>query len=267
MAKALQMLGKLFSVLFVALIVGALVSSSVSANSLFEREIEINGRKGHLIYVNPTSSIVRVISPRSTAYVKSDQTPSIRDGLFLLDLVKRHRPLAILSGGYLSSFSPPRALGLLKVAGKRISGGHRSWLTTGMFCTSGDRYKILPATGLEVAELFPDCVQAGPYLVRDGVNRYKSLDMVGSGEREVALAQQSQVFLCITRNDNLILGFVDGGNSVGVASFAHADLGCVDALRLSGGITAGLWSVDVGFLGNNEVQLTDAIAIFARDVP
>jgi hypothetical protein len=63
-------------------------------------------------------------------------------GYFLKDYRTLYRAKAVLSGGYIASFSPPMALGLVKSNGVVANEFHKSWLTEGFFCSDVGRVKI-----------------------------------------------------------------------------------------------------------------------------
>jgi hypothetical protein len=187
--------------------------------------------------------------------------PEVTDGLFLIDLGDRHRPLAMLSGGYLQSFAPPRSLGYLKVAGDELNRPHKSWLVAGVFCTGGLQWTIEPFGDPAEMDGYPDCLQTGPFLVRDGEDRYRDLERISASERKLVQSNSEQVFICLTAESHALLGYTTKMTGNELSSFAVEQLGCVDALRLSGHVTAGLW-LDGKIYGNSEIPLTNAIAVF-----
>jgi uncharacterized protein YigE (DUF2233 family) len=186
-------------------------------------------------------------------------------GAFLLDLANRHGALAILSGGYMESFEPPVGLGYLRVAGDELKRSHRSWLTTGMFCITGTTWRIVAVSPVAQPPDEGDCLQAGPFLVQDGQNRYRNATGLGDGEARLAVSSQDNAFLCIDDRGRLHLGHVHGGTTTEVAAALKDHLACQQALRLSGSITAGLWTWQDGLSGHNQVLLTNAIAVLALE--
>ncbi len=186
-------------------------------------------------------------------------------GAFLLDLANRHGALAILSGGYLESFEPPVGLGYLRVAGDELKRSHRSWLTTGMFCTTGTTWRIVAVSPAGPPPDEGDCLQAGPFLVQDGQDRYGDTTGLGDGEARLAASAQDNAFVCIDDAGRLHLGHIRGGTTAEVAAALTEQLNCQQALRLSGSVTAGLWTWQDGLSGHNQVLLTNAIAVLALE--
>jgi hypothetical protein len=194
----------------------------------------------------------------------TQQQPAPVDGLFLIDLVERHTPLVLLSGGYLQSFSPPQALGFVKIAGNQLNPFHRSWLLPGLFCTDGAEWVIEAIADPDTANQYSDCLQAGPFLVQQGRDRYKTMDNVADAEKKLAFSVQEQAFVCLTREEQAILGYSSPMRADRLSALLLDKLGCRDALRLSGHVTAGFW-LDGELHGNTEIPLTNAIAVFASD--
>lgn len=238
---------------------------SANAQSLVSEEtVPWEGEEVVVVTLDLSNSKIRVVSPRSASYLPPDVEAPIRDGIFLTEFASRYRPAFVLSGGYLSSFAPPRSLGYLKVDGRVISKPHRSWLTSGVLCVNGTNVVIFKFQSAQSYDQFGDCVQSGPLIVENGVDRYAIMENIGSGERKLALSNQAQAFVCLKAEGEFVLAFSKSGSTKSLSGFATRVLGCKTALRMSGGITAGLWSSVSGLSGRSEVLLTNGIAIFSN---
>jgi hypothetical protein len=249
------------------MVVLSILGLDLSANAqsvISEESYPLDGTDVLVVTLELSKHQVRVLSPRSSSYLPESAELSIRDGIFLTEFASRYRPEYVLSGGYLDSFAPPRSLGFLKVDGRSISKPHRSWLTSGVLCIDGDDVSIFRFQSAQSYDRFADCVQSGPLIVEDGIDRYASMEDITSGEHKLALANQAQAFVCLRADGKLVLGYSERGSTRSISRFAAEEIGCQIALRMSGGITAGLWSSASGLRGNSEVLLTNGIAIFLK---
>ena len=179
-------------------------------------------------------------------------------GHVLLQLAAAHRPDALISGGYLASYVPPEALGLVQIGGDRKSRPHRSWLTTAMLCAREGGSRILPFDARQ-ARQWDDCLQAGPILVEGGTSRYPADDLP-AGEARLAAGTHVTGFVCIDRADALVMGLTSAATLDELGPALVEGLGCVEAMRLTGSETAGLYVSGTGLLGENRVGLPSAIA-------
>jgi hypothetical protein len=118
----------------------------------------------YFVTINPTTSIFRVLASGA------EKHGSPR-ALYLGDYIGKENAVIAVSGGYMSSFSPPKALGLVKVNGRQISAPHTTWLGKGMVCTDGRLPKIANYDELKATSL-SDCLQSGPLLIDGGKVRY-----------------------------------------------------------------------------------------------
>ncbi len=87
----------------------------------------------YFVTVDPATSVFRVLASGTAGSPRA---------LYLGDYIGQQNAKIIVSGGYMSSFSPPKALGLVKVKGTQINPPHTTWLGKGMFCTNGRQVKI-----------------------------------------------------------------------------------------------------------------------------
>lgn len=167
--------------------------------------------------------------------------------------------IAAISGGYLSSLSPPLPLGYVRTDGKEHNSTHRSWLTDGMLCMNGgvpklwDTYQPPDAAG--------DCLQAGPILVRGGRS-------VPSPKNKTAKAklwdsEQEQALICVDRGivRMIATGPIPVRALLPVLTDPQSPIACQDALRLTGAVTANLFVKSFGALNDNAPLLPNALVV------
>ena len=117
-------------------------------------------------------------------------------GYFLKDYRTLYGAKAVLSGGYIASFSPPMALGLVKSNGVIANEFHKSWLTEGLFCSDVGRVKIDDDVDKDE---FRDCLQTGPLLLLRGQPPRDGRSTRASGYDKLARAVQEQLRLQLGR--------------------------------------------------------------------
>ncbi|KIT16625.1 phosphodiester glycosidase family protein [Jannaschia aquimarina] len=205
----------------------------------------------------PNAARVEIVAP-DAAGRKDDA------GLVLLEIATEYQPDILISGGYLSAFVPPTALGLVRVGGRDISRIHRSWLTTAVFCTDGSDH-LVRSFSPEIVEGRTDCLQAGPMVVVDGASRYPASDLV-DGEARLADQIVIHTFLCEDAQGALVMG-ISGAATLHELGPALVDgLGCRQAMRLSGRETGGMYLRGIGLLENSLIALPSAIAVHGVSV-
>jgi uncharacterized protein YigE (DUF2233 family) len=88
---------------------------------------------------------------------------------------------------------------------------------------------------------YRDCLQAGPLLIRNGKAFNDSSISQHKGYQRLAVSKQEQSFVCIRRDGEVVLGVSDKMNlATLVDSLLRPEIGCIDAMRLTGQATAGL---------------------------
>jgi uncharacterized protein YigE (DUF2233 family) len=205
----------------------------------------------YFVTINPTTSIFRVLASGA------EKHGSPR-ALYLGDYIGKENAVIAVSGGYMSSFSPPKALGLVKVNGRQISAPHTTWLGKGMVCTDGRLPKIANYDELKATSL-SDCLQSGPLLIDGGKVRYPSSD-IDVGEEKLVKSEQNQAFICVDTNHEIKLGVSDPIKLDAFSDFLKEKLNCKDALRLTGHFTAGL-QIGRDLHGSDEYPLPTVIAV------
>lgn len=210
-----------------------------------EPEIQVQqltgGKSAYYLRADLSDDDVRVLSPLvplSSESAANRNLERMPQGFFLEDYLVRYNAIAVSSGGYMSSYSPPMALGFLKSNGMSLARPHNSWLTNGLFCSNSDRAAIqLVGVDFEPPS-FRDCLQAGPVLLKD---RSPPPVSANSGYTKLAQSVQEQTFICIDSQKRIVLGVTDKINFSALVEFLRSSrIGCVDALRLTGLDTAGL---------------------------
>ncbi|MCI0565263.1 MAG: phosphodiester glycosidase family protein [Nitrososphaera sp.] len=209
----------------------------------------------YFVTVNPATSVFRVLASGA------GRTGSSR-ARYLGDYIGEQNAKIVVSGGYMSSFSPPKALGLVKVNGQLISSPHTTWLGAGMVCTDGGMPKIAKYDELKSTSL-TDCLQSGPLLIDGGDVRYLKPDLdIDPGEKKLVNSEQNQAFICVAENKDIKLGVSDKIRLDDFSKFLKEknELKCHDALRLTGHFTAGL-QIGRDLYGNDEYPLPSVIAV------
>lgn len=182
-------------------------------------------------------------------------------GYSLQDYLRRYRALAVLSGGYIDSYSPPTPLGLVRSNGLQISPVHQSWLVDGLFCAGHGRVEISRVDMDPVRRTFEDCVQAGPLLLLNG-------QLVGDqGREEVAnykkfvLTPLERTFICLIGRQEAVIGISDKIELPKlVAALRQPQFGCVDAMGLTGGSSGGL-RLDGRLIGKDEFLFPSVLGV------
>lgn len=207
----------------------------------------------YFVTIDPDKSVFRV-------QASGGGQAGSRRALYLGDYIGRENAKIVVSGGYMSSFSPPKALGLVKVKGVQISPPHSTWLGKGMFCTNGRQVKIGSFDELKSDGAFTDCLQSGPLLIKNGIVRYDSDASIETGERKLVSSVQSQAFVCEDENRKVKLGVSDEIQLDAFSRFLRRNLNCEVALRLTGHFTAGL-AIGREVHGSDEYPLPSVIAV------
>ena len=123
-------------------------------------------------------------------------------GLSLSDLLIRYGALAVMSGGYIDTYSPPTALGFVKSNDILVAPPRNSWLTNGVFCS--DKGRAVIQSG--IPDNFRDCLQAGPVLLSGGRAPPQSNNQ---GYTKLAQSVQEQGFICLDFQGHVVLGVSD----------------------------------------------------------
>jgi uncharacterized protein YigE (DUF2233 family) len=243
----------------ISIVLVCLSTASGRAEDLKPRSIYEGAIFSYVPIKEGVASIVTIDPKRSTLKVLvaigGGESP------LLGDYYRRSKAKVIMSGGYMSSFSPPTPLGLVKVDGTEIGRPHKTWIGTGMFCTDGRQVKIGQFDQLR-SDKFTDCIQSGPLLIENGTVRYGN-EGIGPGEQKLVDSVQEQAFICIDQEHKIKLGVSD---PIRLDDFSHIlfdKLKCQDALRLSGGASAGL-QAQSDLVGNDELPLHNVIAVFQK---
>jgi Phosphodiester glycosidase len=182
-------------------------------------------------------------------------------GLFLEDYKRQFDAVAVISGGYMESNSPPSPLGLVKSNHILIAAANDSLLTNALFCSDKGRAAIQIVTRAVDRPDFRDCLQAGPILLQKGKPLDDVLNATSSGYGRLLSPFQRQSFACIDANAHVILGVseeIDGQTLI--SALQGPVLRCVDAMRLTGFDTAGLF-VKNELFGSDDYLFPNAIGV------
>ena len=177
----------------------------------------------------------------------------------------RFDAVAVLSGGYIETYSPPTPLGFVKSSGRRFSGFHKSWLTDSVFCSDRGEAVIDYTENADVDPArFRDCVQAGPLLLRHASVVQPHLDQDTSRYQQLTQSNQEQTFICTTKENHVLIGVTDKMYLTTLVEFLHSPaIGCYNAMRLTGFDTSGLIVGDKTY-NADDFLFPNAIGIFRR---
>lgn len=185
-------------------------------------------------------------------------------GFFLRDYLRISAAAAVLSGGYLASFSPPEPLGFIKSNEVVANSPHNSWLTEGVFCSRVGQARIEQIRTSEDYATYRDCLQAGPLLLIDGKPPVNTPSVEAFGFGKLKGSKQEQAFVCTSADNQVVLGVTGKIDIPELVEFLGGDeVGCVDALRLTGHATAGLTLGSETF-GHDNYLFPSVIAVVAR---
>ena len=226
-------------------------------------------KKMHLVRISLRYFDVRVLSPLVSLLSETKQRTNsnperLARGYYLQEYLLRFGAEVVSSGGYIESYSPPTSLGLVKSAGTTVSSAHNSWLTEAIFCSDEGKATIdFMKSDLSKSD-FRDCLQAGPMLLRQGKIPADTPTRRSTGYLKLAGSVQEQVFLCLDSAQQVLLGVTDKIDlPTLIASLIRQDVGCSDAIRLTGQDTAGLRTKNQLF-GNDDYRFPNAIGVVRR---
>jgi hypothetical protein len=221
----------------------------------------------HLVRISLRYFDVRVLSPLVSLVTKQSTNSNperLARGYYLQEYLLRFGAEVVSSGGYIDSYSPPTSLGLVKSAGATVSSAHISWLTEAIFCSDEGRATIEFMKADFSKSDFRDCLQAGPMLLRQGKIPADTLSRKSTGYLKLARSVQEQLFLCLDSAQQVVLGVTDEIDLPTLtASLIKQEVGCSDAIRLTGQDTAGLRTKKKLF-GNDDYLFPNAIGVVRR---
>ena len=225
----------------IAVVSAATPRAEQAAPSPEYRELQTPAGLVRSVRVSLDKFDVRVITPDMTephaqeVARASDPERSPR-GLFLADYRQKYDLSVVVTGGYLASFSPPRPVGLVKSDGLLVSAVHENWQLDGIACFDKGLAAIDARERVEELEKkYPDCIQAGPLLLKDGKPPAEGARRAPEFD---ALARKvvEQTAVCIDGNNNVLLVVADKMTlDQMTAALQRPELGCVRALALNSG--------------------------------
>jgi Phosphodiester glycosidase len=219
------------------------------------RNIQINFSRVKLGRVN-----IGVRNPQSINPLNKDY-----NGYTLKEYFEFGSHEVVQSGGFFYGLSPPTSLGLVKIKNQEYSSTHKSWLTTGLFCSNGKNVIIG-----DVKEVNPEkwisCLQAGHLVLKNG----KNVMNIQSNTWHITGKAHTQSFACMDEDNSLVLG-VSGVISLKVLvqdilskPKKMGGIGCINAVVMSGGSTAGMMiklKNENKVIGTNDVLLPNVIVV------
>jgi hypothetical protein len=236
--------------------------SEAGSSGISHRRIRLErGGSLDIVVVEKGSAKVKVVSSISSSSARTFGF-EVGSNMTITDYADNTDALAVVSGGFMSSFRPPSPLGEIVISGRRVSPPHNSWLTTGMLCAN-ERNVYVGEFNTDKIGLHDDCIQTGPIFIHDDQLRYTQDSSYSSDEMALVRSIQEQAFLCVTSTNTLILGTSSAMGLASLGRLAKDTLHCSTALRLTGYETTGL-IYDGKLVGNDKLPLTSVIAIFEK---
>jgi len=214
---------------------------------------------------------VRVITPLAP-FVDSKQAlgnvsnnpERISRGFFLRDYLRRYNASAIISGGYIDSYSPPTSLGFVKSNSVTTSTPHASWLVDALFCSDVGRASVQLTTPTFDRPDFRDCLQAGPILLLNGTPPIDAPSVRGSGYAKFARLSVERTFACLDAAGRVLMGVTEKIDlPTVVGALRSPEIGCVNAIGLTGSDTSGLL-VKTRVFGNDTYLFPNVLAVLPR---
>lgn len=241
---------------------------TISDGLVLHRTTAGDGQRAVYLRVNPDKFDVRVLT--ALAPLSDYKTAKIRSleraprGFFLRDYLRISSAAAVLSGGYLASFSPPEPLGFIKSNNVLANSVHDSWLTEGVFCSGVGQAQIERMRAPDDYAEYRDCLQAGPLLLIEGKPPFDAPSAQAHGYGKLKSSMQEQAFICTTADNRVVLGVTGKIDIPALVEFLGRDeVGCVDAIRLTGHKTAGI-TLGTETFGYDEYLFPSVIAVIAR---
>jgi hypothetical protein len=227
-----------------------------------------------VFFIDAADAVAKFVTINSNAIPIEISTPQVLEekigkpdytGYTLKEYAEKGDYRIVQSGGFLSSWSPPRPLGYVKANNKEFNKVHDSWLTQGVFCTRKKEFKIEKYYSLSQFENWGNCLQAGPMIIQN----HKIVLNTNRNTWFVTSDPHRQSFLCKNDNQQLIMGMID---NVKLTSFApiltlpvaKGGLGCSDAVALTGKGIAGIYinmPNNLISIGNVDVPLPNVIVV------
>ncbi len=232
-----------------------------------------------LVRVDPALHGVRIATPADLPPAPSGRAAA--RGYTLRGYFERLGAVAVLAGGLLASIEPPEPLGLVISGGRVVSPPHRSWGSSGLFCTgpagaSIRRFEPSSVAAAATDSAAEDCLQSGPLLVgpegvasADRLRRAIGVDYT----RDFVEGQHPRSFVALDRRGRVLLGVTGPLSLPRLAEILAAAAGpevldVAAALNLTGAETAGLLArtdeVEVEAGDVDGVALPNAVVVLAR---
>ena len=194
-------------------------------------------------------------------------------GRTLLAYQKIHGVKAVLSGGFLKSFSPPIPLGMVKTNGQLQNRPiEKTDQLNGVFGIEGSRPRLVKFTDGISFDGWDDCIQAGPLLIDSGRIVIDETRLVLPATKELVFGRFIRSFVAIDRAGHVLLGLTGEISLPDLASVLarsprEGGLDCEAALNLTGHVNSGL-VIDAGqtheVFGDSYTRFPNVIAVRRR---
>jgi len=229
-----------------------------------------NGVDVHYLRVSLDKFDVRVLAARVPLFESAQQSlksnpERLASGYSLQDYLRRYRALAVLSGGYIDSYSPPTPLGVVRSNGYQVSPIHQSWLVDGFFCSKPGHAEITKVDMDPLRRTFSDCVQSGPVLLLGNKKINDSSREQLENYKKFANLPYERTFVCLKGDREALLGITGKIELPKLISALQQqpEFSCTDAIGLTGGSSAGL-RIGNKLFGKDEFLYPSVIAVMAR---
>jgi hypothetical protein len=209
---------------------------------------------------------IRVLAARVPMFERAQQVQNLNperasSGYSLREYLGHYGALAVLSGGYIDSYSPPTPLGLVRSNGLQISGIHNSWLVDGLFCSNPGHAEITLVDMDPMRQNFRDCVQSGPLLLLDKEKPNSPSREENPNYKKFAAAPIERTFLCLNGDGEAVLG-ISGKIELPklVAALRGPEYRCTNAIGFTGAVSGGLRIGDK-LVGKDDFLFPSVIAV------
>lgn len=187
-----------------------------------------------------------------------------------------NKALAVFTGSFLGTFSPPTPAGLVSQQQRVLNELRpKDPIMKAVICYSADSrnpIRIVNAVGFN-DKSSSDCTQAGPYLVKDGLleTDFDALD----GRLRAPFSREpfDRIFVLLDAQDNVVVGIAQKISLVNLAKILRKSpkengFGATIAIALSGAQTAGLAITNSDgseiSVGSVKTLLPNAVVVYAR---
>lgn len=240
-------------------------SKKIGNFSYFEKKYTFNNKEFLIrgVEVNTQVSDIGITSPETIEKKSNDENLKAYSGYSLEEYAKIGGYKVVQSGGFLSTLSPPIPLGFVKIQGQEYHKVHDSWITTGIFCTNGNDFKIERYSSTKQFDDWLSCIQAGPIMIENGKNELNT----DRNTWFITGKEHRQSFICQSYSGSLVMGLAENITLKDLSAFLadgrRNDLSCKEATALNPKGISGIFinTEEVKSLGNIDIPLATAIVV------